>query len=141
MTMIAAAMTPYVLGLFFPRMMFKNFFVAIYRDEVKDEPEVRNAEIYWKLMFAAQGLVQTILLFVEAMKERSAKQLLRDSYVAWAIFYICATLKIRWERSEPRNYLENPFFIQAWHILVTIVLLADVFIRPGVRGFVKGLFV
>lgn len=135
MAILAAALTPYVLGLFFPKFLFQNFFVAIYKEEYKDEPVVRNAEIYWKLLFATQGLVQTTLLFVEAISDRTAQQLLRDSYIYWAIFYIFATLKIRYER----EYIDGRLGIQLWHITVTLVLLADVFLRPEVRDALKAM--
>eukprot|EP00540_Astrosyne_radiata_P012140 CAMPEP_0116869046 /NCGR_PEP_ID=MMETSP0418-20121206/27541_1 /TAXON_ID=1158023 /ORGANISM="Astrosyne radiata, Strain 13vi08-1A" /LENGTH=222 /DNA_ID=CAMNT_0004505097 /DNA_START=351 /DNA_END=1019 /DNA_ORIENTATION=- len=129
---VFAAITPYSLGIFFPKFFLSQFFVNIYREEVQDSPEVRDAEIYWKLLFATQALAQTSLLFLEALNHRSSIEALRDSYVFWAIFYIVATIKVFIEANPPRNYIKNSASIQAWHIIVTVVLLADVLIRPEV---------
>jgi hypothetical protein len=59
----------------------------------------------------------------------SSFTVLRDSYIAWAIFYTGAFLKIRREAKEG-IIAENPVGIQVWHFLVVFVLWADVSRSP-----------
>ena len=132
---IAAAMTPYVLGLFLPNILKEKFFVNIYRDDRKETDEVRDAEIYWKLMFATLGLGNITYIFIAAINRSDITQVLRDCYILWALFYLSATWKVRKER----HLLEKRGFIQAWHLLVSLALLVDVGIRPEFLSSLKGL--
>lgn len=122
---IAAACTPYVLGVIFPDFFEDKFFLPIY----KNNEEGRAAEIGWKVRYAALGLALTTLIASEVIffQERRAADILRDSYVAWALFYTEATRKIRSEaKSGVLKDPEDRAGIQLWHSFVVLVLWADV---------------
>jgi hypothetical protein len=118
-----AALTPYLLGLLFPTFFNKNFFLPVYTDDKVG----RQAEIYWKLMYAVLGLALTTLSYVEitVLGTKDAVQILRDSYCLWAIFYTAATIKIRIEATRMHILRENRLFIQLWHSLLMIVMWAS----------------
>lgn len=124
---IFAAVTPYTIGLFFPKFLFKEFFLPVYGDL---DPEGRRAEIYWKLMYATQGLVLTTMTFAAHVNGIDSTQALRNSYIAWALFYVAALIKIRVE-ADKGIIQQNRFGIQLWHLLVAVALCLDVVIRPG----------
>ena len=129
MFVIFMAVTPYAIGLFFPRFLFKNFFLPVYGD---NDEAGRRAEIYWKLMYATLGLALTAVGFTETILEDfDAFRALRDSYVVWALFYIAAIIKIRYE-ADKEIIQENRLGIQLWHSFVVIALLIDVGLRPGI---------
>jgi hypothetical protein len=117
-----AALTPYLLGLLFPTFFNKNFFLPVYTDDKVG----RQAEIYWKLMYAVLGLALTTLSYVEitVLEINDAIRILRDSYCLWALFYTAATIKIRIEATRMRILRENRLFIQLWHSLLMIVMWA-----------------
>jgi hypothetical protein len=117
-----AALTPYLLGLLFPTFFNKNFFLPVYTDDKVG----RQAEIYWKLMYAVLGLALTTLSYVEitVLEINDAIRILRDSYCLWAVFYTAATIKIRIEATRMRILRENRLFIQLWHSLLMIVMWA-----------------
>ena len=132
---IAMAMTPYVAGLVLPNFLHEKFFIDIYRDDIKESNEVRDAEMYWKLMFAALGLGTITYIFIDAANGAAATQALRSTYIIWALFYLSATLKIYKER----ELLEKRGFIQAWHLFVAVALFMDVGMSPGSVAFLKTL--
>lgn len=129
------AVTPYFVGLFFPKFLFREFFLPVYGE---NDEAGRRAEIYWKLMYATQGLVLTALTFASAIEHIDSARALRNSYIAWALFYIAAIIKIRWEAD--REIIEqNRFGVQVWHAIVVAVLLVDVGINPDVvQAFQSG---
>jgi len=122
---IVAACTPYVLGVLFPKFFNNSFFLPVY----KEDDAGRIAEIGWKVRYASLGLALTTLVFLEAYVDpaKDIMNVLKDSYIVWAIFYTEATRKIRAEAtSEPPVFDGNRLAVQLWHILVVIVLWADV---------------
>ncbi|GFH55612.1 hypothetical protein CTEN210_12088 [Chaetoceros tenuissimus] len=122
---IVAACTPYVLGVIFPKFFNKSFFLPVY----EEDDAGRVAEIGWKVRYASLGLALTTLLFLEVYVNptKDITSVLKDSYITWAIFYAEATRKIRSEAtSEPPVFSGNRLGVQLWHVLVTIVLWADV---------------
>jgi hypothetical protein len=122
---IVAACTPYVLGVIFPKFFNKSFFLPVY----EEDDAGRVAEIGWKVRYASLGLALTTLLFLEVYVNptKDIVSVLKDSYIAWAIFYTEATRKIRVEAtSEPPVFSGNRLGVQLWHVLVTVVLWADV---------------
>ncbi|KAJ8602254.1 hypothetical protein CTAYLR_003633 [Chrysophaeum taylorii] len=122
--MLLAAVSPYVLGLFFPQTLNEQFFLPIYKDDAVG----RTAEIYWKLMYATLGILLTTLAVVEVFTTNvSAAQLLRDTYLLWATFYTAATVKIRVEATRLNIIDVNRFGIQLWHSLVVLVMWASVY--------------
>jgi len=127
MFIVFCAITPYALCLIFPKMMMTNFFVSIYKPELADTPEVRNAEIYWKCMFATLSLVSTSLLFLAALNDTSPQDALRDCYVFWAMFYIAAACIIR----RDRDMIVSRVGIQTWHFSVAAGLTAVVLLNPA----------
>ena len=137
MFIIFCAVTPYFVGLFFPDFLFKKFFLPIY-DDAK-EKEGRAAEIYWKLLYATLGLSLTAISFNDAvLTEVTAKDALRDSYVAWALFYVVAIIKIRYEATVSKIIeADGRGPIQIWHSLVVIGLLVDVGLRSDVLDSVR----
>jgi hypothetical protein len=130
---IFCAVTPYTLGLFFPTFLFKSFFLPIYGD---NDEAGRNAEIYWKLMYATLGLVLSTITFTEAILDNGTQQALRDTYVAWALFYIGAIIKIRYEAGGGIIKV-NRVGIQVWHSIVVISMLVSIGLRPEVVSTVK----
>ena len=122
--MLLAAVSPYVLGLFFPEALNEQFFLPIY----KNDEDGRKAEIYWKLMYATLGILLTTVAVVEVFTtDVSAAQLLRDTYLLWALFYTAATAKIRIEATRFDIIDVNRFFIQLWHSIVVLVMWASVY--------------
>ena len=89
---IAAACTPYVLGTIFPTFFNDSFFLPVY----KADDTGRIAEIGWKVRYASLGLALTTLAFYEVyfVHKQDAVEILRDSYILWAIFYTEATRKV-----------------------------------------------
>ena len=83
------------LGIFFPDFFEDKFFLPIY----KENEEGRIAEIGWKVRYATLGLLLTALSAGEVIffADRGSVQVLRDSYILWAIFYTEALRKIRAE--------------------------------------------
>jgi len=122
---IACASTPYVLQLFLPKVLNTIFFLPIYTDTTAG----REAEIGWKTRFATLGFVCTVLTFKTFYfgDQMSTDQVLRDQYLAWAIFYADAAYNIyKQARMDPPVYAKDTRFgIQLWHVLVTVVLLAN----------------
>lgn len=90
---IVAACTPYVLGVIFPKFFNKSFFLPVY----EEDDAGRVAEIGWKVRYASLGLALTTLLFLEVYVNptKDIASVLKDSYIAWAIFYAEATRKVR----------------------------------------------
>jgi len=144
--MIAAACTPYVLGTtkLLKDFFNESFFLPIYNDDTAG----REAEIGWKVRYATLGLALTTLMFLEVFvkAESDPVQILRDSYIAWAVFYTEATLKIRREATSDPPVLANPkgrAGIQIWHCLVVLVLWADVsesVTGNAITNFIKNVF-
>jgi len=156
---LCAAMTPYVIQLFAPKPL--SFFLANYyggqdiadlEAEGKTDEEIaflvesgRVAEVEWKVRFASLGLVISTLAFFEVNGGVDAVRVLRDSYIAWAIFYVDATLQIRRQAlSEPPVLkIDSRLGIQAWHILVTVLLWASItetYTGNAIRTFVTDVF-
>lgn len=133
--MICMATSPYVLGVFLPRPLFQSFFVPIYKDDTKDDVEkARNAEIYWKLLYTTLGLYLTVQSFGEAVTmDLDPIDILKDSYIGWAVFYTIALIKIRYEAVELDILDNSRVGIQIWHALVVIVLWLSV---AGNRGLI-----
>ncbi|KAL7562536.1 hypothetical protein ACA910_015420 [Epithemia clementina (nom. ined.)] len=126
--MICMATFPYVLGIIYPGPLFNSFFIPIYKDETEQDVEkARDAEIYWKLMYATLGLFLTILAFGEAVTtDRNVIEILKDSYIGWAVFYTAATFKIKIEDEKFLMLRNSRVGIQIWHSLVVIVLWLSV---------------
>ena len=122
---IACASTPYALQLVLPKVLNTKFFLPIYTDTIAG----REAEIGWKTRFATLGFVCTVLTFKTFFfgDQMSTDQVLRDQYLAWAIFYANATYMIyKQANMDPPVYAkETRFGIQLWHVLVTVVLWAN----------------
>jgi hypothetical protein len=144
--MIAAACTPYALGIVFKDFFNDSFFLPIYADD----DDGRIAEIGWKVRYATLGLALTTLAFLEVylFPENDPARILKDSYILWAIFYTEATLKIRREATSDPPILANPSFggrlgIQLWHLTVVLVLWADVsesYTGNAITNFIKDVF-
>ena len=122
---IAAACTPYVIGVVFPTF-FDNLFPIYPENDVG-----RKAEIGWKVRYAALALALTTLAAAEVFvnPNKDIVGVLRDSYIVWAIFYTEATRKIRAEALDG-IITKNRFGIQLWHSIVVIVLWAEVSQSP-----------
>mmetsp|Transcript_8560 Transcript_8560/g.10820 ORF Transcript_8560/g.10820 Transcript_8560/m.10820 type:complete len:239 (+) Transcript_8560:69-785(+) len=156
---ICAAMTPYVIQLVAPQPL--GFFLANYyggqdiaelkEDGYTDEQiehlveSGRVAEVDWKVRFAALCLAVTTIAFFEVNDGVDAVRVLRDSYIAWGIFYVEATRLIREQALEEPSILkiESRFGIQLWHVLVTILLWASIsetYTANAIRTFVTDLF-
>ena len=122
---IACASTPYALQLVLPKVLNTKFFLPIYTDTIAG----REAEIGWKTRFATLGFVCTVLTFKTFYfgDQMSTDQVLRDQYLAWAIFYADAAYNIyKQARMDPPVYAKDTRFgIQLWHVLVTVVLWAN----------------
>jgi hypothetical protein len=122
---IACASTPYALQLLLPNVLNTKFFLPIYTDTIAG----REAEIGWKTRFATLGFFCTVLTFKTFYlgDQMSTDQVLRDQYLAWALFYANATYNIYKQASmDPPVYAKDSRFgIQLWHVLVTVVLWAD----------------
>ena len=118
--------TPYALQIFLPKQLNNWLFSAVYEDTT----EGRAAEIGFKTRFATLGMVITLLSFVDIyyFAERDVSVVLRQQYIAWAVFYVSATLKIRREAlADPPVFAKDSRVgIQAWHIFVAVLLWADV---------------
>jgi len=121
---LACAETPYALAIPFPSFFNTIMFLPTYRDDELG----RLAEIAWKVRYATLGLALTALSFFEVMSgESDPSQILKDSYILWAIFYTDAALKVRKEATaEPPTFTGPRVAPQAWHIFVAVVLWADV---------------
>jgi predicted membrane protein len=137
---IVAACTPYVLGVFLPKEM-SGFFSPIY----KDNKAGRDAEIGWKVRYAALALALTVLIAAEVLwdPQQDIVDTLRDCYVVWGIFYTEATRKIRSEAKQGILAVKSRFGIQLWHSLVVIILWADVSTSPfaeRITSFLKDVF-
>jgi len=88
---LACAETPYALAIPFPSFFNTIMFLPTYRDDELG----RLAEIAWKVRYATLGLALTALSFFEVMSgESDPSQILKDSYILWAIFYTDAALKV-----------------------------------------------
>jgi len=156
---ICAAMTPYVIQLVAPQPL--GFFLANYYGgqdiaELKEDGYTneqiehlvesgRVAEVDWKVRFAALCLAVTTIAFFEVNDGVDAVRVLRDSYIAWGIFYVEATRLIREQALEEPSILkiESRFGIQLWHVLVTILLWASIsetYTGNAVRTFVTDIF-
>ncbi|KAK1735841.1 hypothetical protein QTG54_013547 [Skeletonema marinoi] len=156
---ICAAMTPYVIQLVAPQPL--GFFLANYyggqdiaelkqdgytNEQIEDLVESgRVAEVKWKVRFAALCLAVTTIAFFEVNDGVDAVRVLRDSYIAWGIFYVEATRLIREQALEEPSILkiESRFGIQLWHVLVTILLWASIsetYTGNAVRTFVTDIF-
>mmetsp|Transcript_11650 Transcript_11650/g.17934 ORF Transcript_11650/g.17934 Transcript_11650/m.17934 type:complete len:239 (-) Transcript_11650:124-840(-) len=156
---ICAAMTPYVIQLVAPQPL--GFFLANYYGgqdiaELKQDGYTneqiehlvesgRVAEVKWKVRFAALCLAVTTIAFFEVNDGVDAVRVLRDSYIAWGIFYVEATRLIREQALEEPSILkiESRFGIQLWHVLVTILLWASIsetYTGNAVRTFVTDIF-
>merc|ERR1712038_2182827 len=130
---IFCAVSPYVLGLFFPEKLNDSFFMKIYGDDDKDG---RVAELGWKKMYATLGLTLTSIQFYAYLGEISIETALRHDYIAWTLFYIAATIKLAVEKRGniiAEDYLSS----QLWHLTVTIVLIVDLLISPAGVGTVS----
>jgi len=121
---LACAVSPYVLAIPFPAFLENSFFLPTYMASTAG----RIAEIEWKVRYATLGFALTALPFLEFISGRSdPKQILRDSYILWAIFYTDAALKVRREaRAKPPIFIGNRAFTQTWHIFVAVALWVDV---------------
>ena len=123
---ITCASTPYVLQLILPNLLNTKFFLPVYTDTIAG----REAEIGWKTRFATLGFFCTLMTFKTYYlgDMMSTDQVLRDQYIAWAIFYADATYTIfKQARTDPPVYAKDSRFgIQSWHVFVTVVLWADV---------------
>jgi len=156
---ICAAMTPYVIQLVAPQPL--GFFLANYYGgqdiaELKEDGYTneqiehlvesgRVAEVDWKVRFAALCLAVTTIAFFEVNDGVDAVRVLRDSYIAWGIFYVEATRLIREQALEEPSILkiESRFGIQLWHVLVTILLWASIsetYTANAIQTFVTDLF-
>mmetsp|Transcript_11649 Transcript_11649/g.17932 ORF Transcript_11649/g.17932 Transcript_11649/m.17932 type:complete len:239 (-) Transcript_11649:121-837(-) len=156
---ICAAMTPYVIQLVAPQPL--GFFLANYyggqdiaelkEDGYTDEQiehlveSGRVAEVDWKVRFAALCLAVTTIAFFEVNDGVDAVRVLRDSYIAWGIFYVEATRLIREQALEEPSILkrESRLGIQVWHVLVTILLWASIsetYTANAIQTFVTDLF-
>jgi hypothetical protein len=139
---IAAACTPYFLGVIFKDFFNDSFFIPTYEDDEAG----RIAEIGWKVRYATLGLALTTLTFLEVylFPENDPARILRDSYVLWAIFYTDATLKIRREaEADPPVFSGNRLGVQAWHLTVVAILWADVsesVTGNAITNFIKEVF-
>jgi hypothetical protein len=143
---IAAACTPYFLGLVFKDFFNDSFFLPVYAND----DEGRIAEIGWKVRYATLGLALTTLAFLEVylFPENDPARILKDSYIVWAIFYTEATRKIRAEATSDPPILSDPSFggrlgTQVWHLLVVLVLWADVsesYTGNAITNFIKDVF-
>jgi len=105
----------------------------------------RVAEVKWKVRFAALCLAVTTIAFFEVNDGVDAVRVLRDSYIAWGIFYVEATRLIREQALEEPSILkrESRLWIQVWHVLVTILLWASIsetYTANAVRTFVTDIF-
>ena len=88
---LACAVSPYALAIPFPAFFENSFFLPTYSASKAG----RRAEIGWKVRYATLGFALTALTFLEVISGRSdPEQILRDSYILWAIFYTDAALKV-----------------------------------------------
>ena len=87
-------------------------------------------------MYSTLGLVLSTITFTEAILDNGTQQALRDTYVAWALFYIGAIIKIRYEADEGIVKV-NRVGIQVWHSIVVISMLVSIGFRPEVVSTVK----
>jgi len=139
---IAAACTPYFLGVVFKDFFNDSFFIPTYEDDEAG----RIAEIGWKVRYATLGLALTTLAFLEVylFPENDPARILKDSYILWAIFYTDATLKIRREaEADPPVFSGNRLGVQAWHLTVVAILWADVsesVTGNAITNFIKEVF-
>ena len=141
---IAAACSPYVLGVFFKDFFNDSFFLPVYAED----DDGRIAEIGWKVRYATLGLALTTLAFLEVyfFPENDPARILKDSYIIWAIFYSEATRKIRAEATSDPPILTNPSGragIQVWHCTVVLILWADVsesYTGNAITNFLKDVF-
>jgi len=154
---ICAAMTPYVIQLFAPQPL--AFFIANYyggkdigdlRAEGNTKEEIehlvesgRVAEVKFKVRFAALCLAITTIAFFEVNGGVDAVRVLRDSYIAWGIFYVECTRLIREDALGGILKKESRLGIQAWHILVTVLLWASIsetYTGNAIQVFVTDVF-
>mmetsp|Transcript_7349 Transcript_7349/g.8540 ORF Transcript_7349/g.8540 Transcript_7349/m.8540 type:complete len:242 (-) Transcript_7349:25-750(-) len=138
---IACAASPYALSLLFPSTTEDAFFLPMY---VKGEAG-RRAEIQWKNRYSTLGLALAALSFFEVMSgESDPSQVLKDSYILWAIFYTDAALKVRREATaKPKIFIGERVGVQAWHIFVAVALWADVsesYTGNAITNFIETIF-
>jgi hypothetical protein len=158
-TSISSSESPYIFQLISSEPL--GFFLANYyggqdidelqEDGLSDEEiEVlvesgRVAEVKWKVRFAALGLAITTIAFFEVNDGVDAVRVLRDSYIAWGVFYLEATRLIREQAlAEPSILkIESRLGIQVWHLLVTLLLWASIsetYTGNAIRQFVTDIF-
>lgn len=125
MFIIFCGTTPYVLQIVFPKQINNVFYLPQYVDSI----EGRIAEIGWKTRFATLALVVTAWNFWDYnFAQVGVDTALRHSYIAWAIFYTNATYNV-WKQatSDPPVFVkESRVGVQAWHLICTLLLWADV---------------
>ena len=130
---IFCAVTPYFLGLFFADKFDETFFMKIYGENDEDG---RVAELQWKKMYATLGLTLTSIQFYAFLDQITIETALRHDYIAWTLFFIAATTKLAVENRKgliAHNYVTS----QVWHLVVALVLTADLLIRPDSVEFIS----
>lgn len=69
---LGCAVTPYMLGLFFPKFWNNRFFFPVYKTETElvengqDKDLAKSAESMWKCMYASLGFLLVLVTFLEA---------------------------------------------------------------------------
>jgi len=138
---VSVAVTPYILGLFVPKLMNKLAFFPIYKTETElvkngqDKDLAKSAESYWKCMYASMGFLLVLVTFLEANAYTlyTGADVLRDQFAIWALFYYAATYKLRREDVKLDILGTNRLFSQVCHLVFAGFLTLSVFIGPKAK--------
>jgi len=138
---LGCAVTPYMLGLFFPKFWNNRFFFPVYKTETElvengqDKDLAKSAESMWKCMYVSLGFLLVLVTFLEAntFTLYTGPDVLRDQFAIWALFYIAATYKLRHEAVKLDVLGRNRFLAQVWHVIVAVFLTLSVFIGPKAK--------
>jgi len=138
---VFCAVTPYMLGVFFPKFLNNQIFFPVYKseEELKKDGQsqdlARGAEITWKCMYASIGFLSMFVTFIQANTYTvySGADVLRDQFAIWALFFYAATYKLRHEAIKLDILGKNRFLAQVFHLIFAGFLTISVFIGPKAK--------
>jgi hypothetical protein len=130
--------SPYVLQIFFPKIVNNVFFLPQYEDSIRG----REAEIAWKTRFAALAFVITAWNFWDHnFAQVGEDTALRHSYIAWAVFYTDATYNVR-KQAKAEVFINDRFGVQAFHLICATLFWASAsesYTGHAITNFIRSL--
>jgi len=138
---VFCAVTPYMAGILFPKLLNRILFFRIYKTEKElaadgqDQDLSKGAESMWKCMYASMGFLLTLVTFLQANTYDlyTGPDVLRDQFAIWALFFYAATYKLRYEDVKLEILGTNRFMAQVAHLIFAGFLTISVFIGPKAK--------